>query len=248
MKIEPIQTRQVKPGDTLWDLMDDLKSQDLEGCVLAVTSKIISLAQGRVISLDHISKDELIRQEADAILKNPGHLKGIEGIVLTLKNKILIPSAGIDESNGSGSYILYPNDIQREATDLWTYVRKKFQLKNFGILITDSHTTPLRRGVTGIGLGWCGFAPLHSYVGKLDLDGKPLRFTQINLIDSIATAATLAMGEGDECTPLALLSNIPKIEFQDRPPTNDELTSISIPLGEDIYSPLLNAVTWCEKF
>ena len=130
---------------------------------------------------------------------------------------------------------------------MWIHLRQKFNLQKLGILITDSHTTLMRRGVTGIALGWCGFDPLYSYIGKPDLYGRPLKVTQMNILDALATTAVYAMGEGTEQTPLAVIRNAPKITFLDRGPTAEEIRNVAIPIEEDLYAPLLLAAKWLKK-
>ena len=78
-----------------------------------------------------------------------------------------------------------------------------FGWKNFGVLITDSHTTPLRRGVTGIALSYWGFSGVQNKVGTPDLFGRTLKMTHVNLADAFAAAAVLVMGESNESTPVA---------------------------------------------
>ncbi|MCX7343690.1 MAG: putative folate metabolism gamma-glutamate ligase [Proteobacteria bacterium] len=234
MLVEAIKTHRIECGENLEKIIDTYVKNINEQTILVITSKIISICQGRTVKKDSITKEELIQQEADLVIKS----NNIYGIHLTIKNNILIPSAGIDESNGDNVYILYPENVQAVAKSIWNYLRNKHQLKNLGILITDSHTTPMRRGVTGIALGWCGFYPLHSYIGKPDLYGHPLRVTQINILDSLATSAVFLMGEGSEQTPIAKILNAPKIEFVDRQPTTEEIESIIISPEEDLYAPI----------
>jgi len=244
MYVKAVQTHRIEPGEILENIIDRYLPQISEKAILVITSKIISICQERLILKESISKVELIKQEADAIVQaatNPYDL------YLTIKNNILIPSAGIDESNGDNVYILYPQNIQNTAIEIWNYLRKKHNLHHLGILITDSHTTPLRRGVTGIALGWCGFEPLYSYIGKPDLYGKPLCFTQINLLDAFATSAALVMGEGDEQTPIAIINDAPKVSFLNCPPTIEEENSLHISMEEDLYAPILTGVQWMKK-
>ena len=243
MHVKAIKTHLIQPDELVESILDRHLLSISEQTILVITSKIISICQGRILPKISVSKEELIKQEADAIIQtreNP------YGIYLTLKNNILIPSAGIDESNGDDVYILYPQDVQNAAITLWNYIRKKHSIEHLGVIITDSHTTPLRRGVTGIALGWCGFEPLYSYAGKSDLYDRPLRVTQINLLDALATSAVLVMGEGNEQTPLAIISDVPKISFLPRPPTPAEEQSILIPMEEDLYGPLLMGTTWLK--
>lgn len=242
MKINGIHTHRINVGESLTEVIDCSLFDFPEQGILAVTSKIISLCQGRVVEKTAISKEELIAKEADAILKTTDNPYGL---YLTLKNNLLIPSAGIDESNGDNVYILYPENIQQTAQHLWQYLRKKYQRQHIGIIITDSHTTPMRRGVTGIALGWYGFKPLYSYVGKPDLYNHSLRVTHINLVDALASAAVLMMGEGAEQTPMALIENAPKITFLDKLHAFDD--SVAISMSEDLYSPLFKNTIWIEK-
>ncbi|MBS0184830.1 MAG: coenzyme F420-0:L-glutamate ligase [Proteobacteria bacterium] len=244
MHIKAFKTARIEGKNScLEDIIEDALPKLENGDILALTSKIVSLCQGRYICKEETSKYDLICQEADLLLQtdqNPYNL------FLTIKDGLLIPSAGIDASNGLNVYILYPKDIQEVAFSLWNHLRTKFKLQDLGILITDSHTTPLRRGVTGIALGWCGFEPLYSYVNKPDVYGQPLCVTQINILDALAASAVFVIGEGDEQTPLALIQKAPKISFLDRPPTSQEEQSIKISLEEDLYAPLFQSVKWLK--
>lgn len=242
MNVNAIKTHRIHCGESLTKLVESYLHHFPEEGILAITSKVVALCQGRVVSKQTITKAALIAQEADAILKtdhNPYDL------YLTLKNSMLVPSAGIDESNGDDVYILYPENIHETAQHLWHYIRTTYQRQRVGILITDSHTSPLRRGVTGIALGWCGFKPLYSYVGQPDLYGHPLRVTQMNIVDSLAASAVFVMGEGAEQTPLAMIREAPKVIFVDDPSETSDAVVIS--MGEDLYSPLFVNATWIKK-
>ncbi len=242
MKVSPIKTHPIQPRESINAILDRYLLSIAEGTIIAITSKILSICQGRVVPKDSVSnKFELVKREADAHLKEQDSLYDAH---LTIKHNILIPSAGIDESNGDGMYILYPHNSQQTAAEIWQYLRQKHHLNHLGVIITDSHTTPLRKGVTGISLGWCGFEPLYSYVGKPDIFDHPLRVTQMNMIDALATSAVFIMGEGAEQTPMALIEDAPKVQFLSRPPTQEEEHMIRIPLEEDIYAPLLRSVDW----
>ena len=55
------------------------------------------------------------------------------------------------------------------------------------------------------------------------------------------------MGEGNEQTPLALITETEKIVFQEQTPSAQELAEVTIPLQEDIYAPLLTNIPWKTK-
>ena len=234
MNIKAVKTKCVTDTQDLNIFVDKYLPQIGEGAIVVVTSKIVSLCEGRTVKSDSVEKNKLIAQEADKIIPNPDAQD--DRIVLTYTHHMLIPSAGIDESNSNGNYILYPKDAFLSAKNLWSYLRQKRNLKNLGVLITDSHTTPLRRGVTGIALAWWGFNPTRSYVGALDLFGKPLRVTHINVADALAVSAVFNMGESSECTPLAVVSDIPHVEFNE---LAHNINEIAIDPREDLYRPLL---------
>lgn len=242
MQVKAYNTHKIRVGESLLDIIDQYLPPLQERTIVAITSKIISLCEKNIIQKDpKIDKYELVCKNADAYLEEPSLNNKV---FLTIKNNILIPCAGIDESNGENIYILYPENIQETAAKIWRFLRTKNNIKSLGILITDSNVTPLKRGVTGIGIGWCGFAPLYDYVGKEDLFGNKLQFTKINNLDALACAAVFMMGEGDEGTPLAVINGVKRIKFQSRPPTLKEQEEIFIPINEDLFAPLLNQVKW----
>lgn len=243
MHILPISTRIVRVEDDLISFLEESVKNVAEGDVLCITSKILSLCQGRVVLQSEISKSDLIQQEADAVFHSPSPSYN-DGVQLTLKDKMLMLSAGIDESNSGESYILYPDNPQKVVMEVWSYFRKKYSLSRFGVLITDSTSTPLRRGCVGRALSWCGFQSTNSYIGKRDLKGKEMRVSEVNVIDSLSAVGVFAMGEGSECTPLAIIRDAPKIQFTDRPPPPQEIDHFYIKLKDDLYAPLFDRESW----
>ncbi len=180
---------------------NNIRPADLEGRVLCVTSKIVSLAEGRIVNKAGVDKKDLIHKEADTYLAD-----GPFNVSLTIKHGIMIPSAGIDESNAAGDfYILYPQEPFVSAQKLWAELKAHYGLKNFGIILTDSHTQPLRRGVVGIALSYWGFHGVQNLMGEKDLYGRELKFTLVHVADALAVSAVLNMGEAADACPLALV-------------------------------------------
>lgn len=244
MNVKPISTKKVTKSDDLCRFIDEYVSELSENSVLVITSKIIAILEGRVVKEGNVaSKQDLVEKEADQFI-TPEHNQ--YGFYITVKNNILIASAGIDESNGNGYYIYWPEDPYASAEKIWSHLRKRFKIKNLGIIITDSKTTPLRWGVTGIGIAYCGFKPLNDFRGKPDLFGKPLHVTQVNVLDGLSAAAVLVMGEANEQTPLALIQDMPFVTFEDHRPTQKEIDTLHISLKEDIFSALLDSPLWKE--
>ncbi|HEY4509994.1 MAG TPA: coenzyme F420-0:L-glutamate ligase [Candidatus Paceibacterota bacterium] len=242
MKARAIKTHKVTPEKDrdLYAILDRYLPKLREGSVVAITSKVVAICEGRVVKIGTANKDELIKQEAEYYLP-PGE----NGFYLTIKYGILSASAGIDESNGNGYYILWPKDPQKTANEARKYLARKFGLKKVGVIITDSKITPLRWGVTGSAIVHSGFAPLNNYIGDKDIFGRELKFTKTNIMDGLGAAAVMIIGEGNEQTPLAVIEDVPFVRFQQRNPTRKELAEVRITMMEDdLYRPILTSVKW----
>jgi F420-0:gamma-glutamyl ligase len=233
MEIIPIKTRVARPPkDDIFDIIDTLNVQ--EGDIVIITSKILAIHQGRTIHESKVvDKDDLIKKEAEVFIPReecPG-----EYVILTLKNNTLIPSAGIDESNANGYYILWPKNPEVESKKICIYLKKKHNINKLAVIVTDSHTTPLRYGVMGISTGFYGLEPLRDHRGKNDLFGREIVMTFTNVVDSIAAMGVYFMGEVDEQTPIVIARGLKDIIFTEKETYRDLLIDVE----EDIYYPLL---------
>jgi len=150
-----------------------------------------------------------------------------------VKDGMVMASAGVDESNGNGALILLPRDSWRVASAIRSHIRKRRRLRELGVIITDSRNAPFRKGITGAALAYSGFKGLKDYRRTLDIFGRPFHFSRVDVADSLATAAVLCMGEGNEKRPLAIISGAP-VTYTDK--INKKELRIS--LEEDMYGPL----------
>ncbi len=235
MKIRAIHTEKILPeATTLLALLDRSLRAFPDGSVLAITSKIVALCEGRVVQ-GKIT-DALLAQEADYYLSAK---ESQYGVPITIKDHCFIARAGLDASNTGGVYSLLPRDSYTTARKVRHYIVKRFGVKQAGVIIVDSHSSPLRRGVTGVAIGWSGFVGLKAYKHARDIFGH--RFTtHANHVDALATAAVLTMGEGNEQTPLALITDIPNLTFKATSPTKTELAYFKPPLEDDLFAPLFD--------
>jgi dihydrofolate synthase / folylpolyglutamate synthase len=245
MKIRSIKTSKILPFEQdIFSVLDKYLIEIPERSILAITSKIVAICEGNVVKKGETKKDGLIEREADLYLPKR---KNKYDYLLTIKNGVLLPSAGIDESNGNGYYILWPKDSQKSANQILDYLKIRFGRQKIGVVITDSRTTPLRWGTTGVAIAYSGFMPLRDYIGQPDIFGVRMRATKANIMDALAVAAVLVMGEGEEQTPLALIEEIPFMSFQKNHPTKKELQELNISLDDDLYSELLRSVNWRQS-
>jgi putative folate metabolism gamma-glutamate ligase len=242
MIVKAIKTHKITPDDH--DVLKILARYVLrlsEGSIVAITSKIISICEGRFVPVESSDKDDLVKRESDFYLPKESNKYNL---YLAIKNNLLAVSAGIDESNSDGNYVLWPKDPQASANKIRAYLAKRFKLKKIGVIITDSKTTPLRFGVTGAAIAHSGFSALNDLIGTKDIFGRTLKMTKVSVLDGLAASAVLLMGEGSEQTPLAIISDIPFVRFQERNPTGKELSELKIDIGDDVYAPILKAAKW----
>lgn len=237
----------VSPGDDLFEVLrQTLPAQLPEQAVVAVSSKIVALSENRVVPLqtsnqDKNHKHDLVKQEAELYL-DPTRSK--YNVMLTVKNKLLAVNAGIDESNTGGFYVLWPQDCQAAVNSIWHWLRDTYGTKQLGVILTDSKTTPLFWGVTGASVAHCGFSALNDKRQTPDIFGHLMQMTQVNVAQALAAVAVLEMGETNEQTPVAVVTQIPEIAWHDHTPTPQELALLDISLEDDVYAPILTKADW----
>ncbi len=238
MQILPIKTRKLlPPKDDLFAVLDESLPELNDGDILFITSKIVSIHQGRCVPIGEVKdKNELIRQEADAVLESD--CQG--GIIQGIKHNMVNPFAGVDESNADEHYILLPSEPNKFAHKVRKYLIVRFNLPVVGVVVVDSAFLPLRSGSVGISIGHAGLAPLRSYDGKQDIFGRDLEMSKTNIVDSLAGAAGMYLGEGDEQTPLVLMRGVDGVEFTDKDKST-ELTDL--PFG-DSFCAFLKLFKW----
>jgi F420-0:gamma-glutamyl ligase len=242
MIVTPVRTPKIRPNQyTLVQLLDANLASLNDGSVVAITSKIIALCEGRVVKVDKTDKYELMRNEAEYYYPAESNQYRHH---FTITRGTILGASGIDESNGSGSYVLLPEDVHSSAILSREFLKNKFKLNNLGVIVTDSTSIPLRLGATGACLAYCGFQPIKDYRGTADLFGRPFRLERSNIAEGLAATAVLAMGEGSEQTPLCIISENPLIKFEDKNPSKKDLESFFLTFKEDLFGVFLDNGKW----
>jgi F420-0:gamma-glutamyl ligase len=241
MHVIPIKTRKLlPPKDDLYAVLDESLPRLRERDIVVVTSKVVSIGEGRCVHIGSARRKKLlIEQEADYLAR----FRGARRSMFSIKGHAIVGSAGVDESNANGHWILWPRDPFRSAKELWSYLREKHGIAKLGVVITDSVSPPMRLGCIGTSIAFFGFHPVERHIGKRDLFGRKFTFSRTNLVDGIAAAAVLTMGETDECTPLAIMRGVPRLRFA----SYDTTRELLIRPKEDIYYPLLKPIYEAKK-
>ncbi len=222
MTVKPIKTAIVDEKFDLLLFLDKYLSEIeiSHGDVLVIASKIVSIAEGRMIDDTSLVPSEMayalaneyyiepsmaqaVMQEADMVLG------GVPRVITSLKNGIIVAFAGIDRSNvPPGKLVLWPLDPAATAEKIHQFIKTKYQ-QHIAVIISDSQIVPLRAGTYGVAIGIAGFRGMLDQIGSDDLFGNKMLVTRWNIADNLASAANLVMGETTQSCPLALIHEAP---------------------------------------
>jgi len=224
MQLFRVSTKLIKSRDNLVKIiLDALEKQRLaieDGDLLAITSKVVATVERRLKKLSSVEPSEKAKKLAKQYDLEPRFVEivlqeskliygGASKALLTLKNNVLTPNAGVDHKNVPRGYVaLWPKNPQKSAEKIRKEILERTG-KQVGVLIIDSRVTPLRMGTTGFALGIAGFEPVRDYRFDKDLYGTSLSITRHAVADDIASAAHLVMGESSEQTPVILVRSAP---------------------------------------
>ena len=249
MQVHPIQTRKfLPPQDDLFSVFDGLNMQLREGSVLALSSKIVAIHQGRCVPIPndpkeaHALKDTLAEEESELFL--PKDETAPYPRMFTVYEGTFGSASGIDESNSDGYFTLLPRDCMQTARDIRAFLCDKHRLEALGVIITDSRSYPMRNGTVGVSLGYAGFRPLHDYRGRKDIFDREMKFERLNVADCLATTATCTMGEGNECTPIVHIYDIGHIVFEEKCESNDTMLTLKTTMADDVFGQFYGNAPW----
>ena len=202
---------EVEEGDDLAELLAAAaeRAGGLEDAdILVVAQKIVSKAEGRVVSLDEIEPSgrayelagdrdprhvEVVLRESTRVVRSRPPL-----VISETRHGFICASAGVDASNakGEGTLVLLPVDPDASAALLREGLLARTG-RDVGVIVSDSFGRPFRNGTTDVALGIAGLAPLLDLNGERDRVGYELQATVIAVADELAGAAQLVMGKTD---------------------------------------------------
>lgn len=189
-----------------------------DGDIIVMAHTIVSKAEGRSYDLHHFEVTDRALELARETEKDPRVVAAIlseskrvlkknkSHLIIELNSGLICANAGVDQSNaGKDRIVLLPENPDRSAHIIREEL-KNLSGKNCGIIISDTQGRILREGAINIGLGFAGFKNgLLKYKGREDLYGHVLHSTEINIIDELASAAELIMGEANEGIPVVVI-------------------------------------------
>ena len=184
---------EVEAGADLAALIADAAGSRLrDGDILAVTSKIVSKAEGRQVRA--ADREQAITDETVRVVATRAFPGGMTRIVEN-RQGLVMAAAGVDASNTpDGFVLLLPVDPDASARALCTALHERTSLR-LGVLITDTVGRPWREGQTDIAIGAAGVTVLDDLRGTTDASGRRLDVTVAAVADEIAGAADLVKGK-----------------------------------------------------
>lgn len=196
---------EIAEGDDLGALIA-AAAELADGDVVVVAQKVVSKAEGRVVSLEEVEpserarelageedprKLEVVLREATRIVRSRPPL-----VIAETKHGFVCASAGVDASNAPepGTLVLLPLDPDASAQRIRRRIGELTGAE-VGVVVADSFGRPWRSGLTDVAVGVAGIRPLLDLRGERDSTGYELRATVVAVADEIAAAADLARGK-----------------------------------------------------
>lgn len=199
---------EISAGDDLALLIGEIAEPCLQdGDILAITSKIVSKAEGRQRPAEN--REQAITDETVRVVASRKHPGGVTRIVEN-RQGLIMAAAGVDTSNApDGVVLLLPIDPDVSARIICTALRERTGLR-LGVVITDTAGRPWREGQTDIAIGAAGIGVLDDLRGTADTSGIRLEVTVAAVADEIAGAADLVKGKTSG-NPVAVVRGLERL-------------------------------------
>jgi coenzyme F420-0:L-glutamate ligase/coenzyme F420-1:gamma-L-glutamate ligase len=215
----------IKSGDSIAEIIVDTARKGNvgieQGDIIVVAQKIFSKAEKRVTNLRGVAPSRKAEEIAKITTKDPRFvelvLRETRSVVKASPEILLVEdmrgitciNAGIDRSNveGTGNFVLLPKNPDESAEQCRMEI-KKLTGKDIAIVMCDTYSRPFRRGQVNFAIGVAGIKPFKDYRGKKDLFGRILIVKNVAVIDEIAAAAELLMGQANEGTPVIIFRGL----------------------------------------
>jgi coenzyme F420-0:L-glutamate ligase/coenzyme F420-1:gamma-L-glutamate ligase len=191
---------EVGPGDDLAALIATAAPDLRDGDIVAVTSKVVSKAEGRLLAVE---RDKAIDDETVRVVAQRGSTRIVE-----TRHGLVLAAAGVDASNvPPGTVALLPIDPDASARAIRAGLRARLGV-DVAVLITDTVGRPWRNGLTDIAIGAAGIAVVEDMRGRTDGYGNTLEMTVVAVADEVAAMADLVKGK-TRGAPVAVVRGLP---------------------------------------
>ena len=174
-----------------------------DGDVVAITQKIVSKAEGRVVPNEGEGRSVWVERETRRIVARRGEL-----IIAETHHGFVCANAGVDASNvKEGSVSLLPIDPDMSSEAIRVSLTERLGLSRLGVVMTDTFGRPWRNGLVNVAIGCAGLPAVVDLRGGTDHHGRALEVTVVALADEVAAASGLVMGKSAH-VPVALVRGV----------------------------------------
>ena len=230
---------EIVPGDDLAELLASASGPDLRaGDVLCVAHKVVSKAEGKVVSLASVAASEravaLGREHGkdprliEVILSETAELLRADSgrLICRTHHGLVCANAGVDQSNAGApdTVVCLPRDPDASARALRAAL-------GCAVVITDSFGRPWRLGQVEVAIGCAGLRALDDWRGQTDADGRVLEATAIAIADQAASAADLARAKNSR-EPAVIVRGLEAFVSDDDGPG---AAALRRPAAEDLF-------------
>ena len=195
---------EVHEGDDLAALLaGPLASIGLrDGDVVAVTQKVVSKAEGRMVPDEGEGRTTWIDRETRRVVARRGDL-----VIAETRHGFVCANAGVDASNVAAGFVtLLPEDPDASAEALRAAFAESLGV-DVGVVVTDTFGRPWRTGVVNVAIGCAGLPSVVDLRGTADHHGRELEATIVALAAEVAAASGLVMGKAAR-VPAAVVRGI----------------------------------------
>ena len=218
---------EVGPGDDLAELIAQSAPQLRDGDVIVVTSKIVSKAEGQLVSAaGPAARQAVIDAQTARLVAAWGDTR-----IVATRHGFVVAAAGVDGSNTRpGTLLLLPADPDASARRIRAGLRDRLGVQ-VGVVVTDTFGRPWRAGQTDVAVGAAGVAPVEDLRGRVDAWGNTLGVTVLAVADEVAAAADLVKRKLAGI-PVAVVRGLGHLVLDDDGPGAQALVR---PLDEDRF-------------
>jgi coenzyme F420-0:L-glutamate ligase/coenzyme F420-1:gamma-L-glutamate ligase len=220
------------------------------GHVVAIAHKIVSKAEGAVVSLADVEpgpraselgaeqgKDpravQVVLDESEEVLRSE---RGV--LICRTRHGFVCANAGVDASNSGApeTLVLLPRDPDGSARRIRGRLRGLLASELAdgpapAVLISDSFGRAWRHGQSDVAIGLAGMRPLDDWRGRRDARGLELQATWLAVADAAAAVADLARAK-DSREPVVVIEGLaPFVTADDGPGA----AALLRPLAEDLF-------------
>lgn len=209
----------IEKGDDIAEMIYRNAPEIADKDIIVIASTVVSKSLGLTFREEDIVPGAEAERIAALNGKDPRFVQAIldesievftEAPFMLVRNKNghVCINAGIDASNvGNGLLLKLPDKPDKHAAVIGKAIEQKTGRK-ISVIITDTNGRAFKDGQTNVAIGLYNIKAIRQWIGEKDLYGMVLEISEEAVVDEIAGAANLVMGEGGGGVPAVIVSGL----------------------------------------